>query len=85
MKHFLKKAATLTLSTALLSSPSFAQDEFKICWSIYAGWMPWAYGAEEGIVKKWADKYDISIEVVQINDYVESINQYTAAHSMPAP
>jgi NitT/TauT family transport system substrate-binding protein len=25
-----------------------------------------------------ADKYGISIEVVQINDYVESINQYTA-------
>ena len=40
--------------------------------------MPWAYGAEEGIIKKWADKYDIDIDVVQINDYVESINQYTA-------
>ncbi|GAB2198787.1 putative urea ABC transporter substrate-binding protein [Sessilibacter sp. MAH4] len=40
--------------------------------------MPWAYGAEHGIVKKWADKYDIKIDVVQINDYVESINQYTA-------
>jgi NitT/TauT family transport system substrate-binding protein len=78
MKHFLKKAATLTLSTALLSSPAFAKDDFKICWSIYVGWMPWAYGAEQGIVKKWADKYDINIEVVQINDYVESINQYTA-------
>ena len=39
--------------------------------------MPWAYGAESGIVKKWADKYDINIDVVQINDYIESINQYT--------
>ena len=29
-------------------------------------------------MKKWADKYGIKIEVVQINDYVESINQYTA-------
>ena len=38
--------------------------------------MGWA--ADQGIVKKWADKYGISIEVVQINDYVESINQYTA-------
>ncbi|WP_461480542.1 putative urea ABC transporter substrate-binding protein [Porticoccus sp.] len=55
-----------------------ARDDFKICWSIYVGWMPWAYGAESGIVKKWADKYGISIDVVQINDYVESINQYTA-------
>ena len=28
--------------------------------------------------KKWADKYGIKIEIIQINDYVESINQYTA-------
>ena len=40
--------------------------------------MPWAYAAEAGIVKKWADKYGITINVTQINDYVESINQYTA-------
>ncbi len=31
-----------------------------------------------GIVKKWADKYGITIEVTQFNDYVESMNQYTA-------
>ena len=29
-------------------------------------------------MKKWADKYGIDVEIVQINDYVESINQYTA-------
>ena len=40
--------------------------------------MPWPYAAEAGIVKKWADKYGIKINVTQINDYVESINQYTA-------
>jgi len=40
--------------------------------------MPWGYASEQEIVKKWGDKYDIDIEVVQINDYVESINQYTA-------
>jgi NitT/TauT family transport system substrate-binding protein len=40
--------------------------------------MPWEYGDSSGIVKKWADKYDIEIDVVQINDYIESINQYTA-------
>ena len=40
--------------------------------------MPWDYGESSGIVKKWADKYDIEIDVVQINDYIESINQYTA-------
>jgi NitT/TauT family transport system substrate-binding protein len=70
-------AIALTL-LASASAPSFAQDNFKVCWSIYAGWMPWAYGQQAGIVDKWAKKYDISIDVVQINDYVESINQYTA-------
>ena len=55
-----------------------AKDSFKIAWSIYVGWMPWGWAADNGIVKKWADKYGIEIEVVQINDYVESINQYTA-------
>ncbi len=73
----MKKISALVLSL-LLSSTVQAQDSFKVCWSIYVGWMPWAYGAESGIVKKWADKYDIDIEVVQINDYIESINQYTA-------
>ena len=29
-------------------------------------------------MKKWADKYDINIEVKQFNDYVELINQFTA-------
>lgn len=70
----------LILVSALFgfSTTAQAKDDFKICWSIYVGWMPWDYGAQQGIVKKWADKYDINIEVVQINDYVESINQYTA-------
>src|SRR5215210_7285993 len=40
--------------------------------------MPWDYGGTQGIMKMWADKYGIGIDVVQINDYVESINQYTA-------
>jgi NitT/TauT family transport system substrate-binding protein len=40
--------------------------------------MPWPYAVEAGIVQKWADKYGITINVTQINDYVESINQYTA-------
>lgn len=73
----MKKLLVLSLSL-FLSVNAMAKDSFSICWSIYVGWMPWAYGAEEGIVKKWADKYDIEIDVVQINDYVESINQYTA-------
>lgn len=71
-------ALTLICAVSLLSNAAFAKDNFKVCWSIYVGWMPWDYGAKAGIVKKWADKYGITIDVVQINDYIESINQYTA-------
>ena len=54
------------------------RTEFNIGWSIYAGWMPWPYAEQAGIVKKWEDKYGIKINIVQVNDYVESVNQYTA-------
>src|SRR6266446_5998225 len=73
------------LVTAALMVPAFgstthaaAKKEFNIAWTIYVGWMPWPYAADTGIVKKWADKYGITINITQINDYVESINQYTA-------
>jgi NitT/TauT family transport system substrate-binding protein len=55
-------------STALAAPKS----DFKVAWSIYVGWMPWGYAADKGIVKKWADKYGLKIEVTQFNDYVES-------------
>ena len=66
------------LAAGLSGANAEAKKEFNIAWSIYVGWMPWPYAAETGIVKKWADKYGITINVTQINDYVESINQYTA-------
>ncbi|MEO1019252.1 MAG: lipid kinase, partial [Pseudomonadota bacterium] len=79
MRLSIPSLAIITLAVGL-SSPVQAQerDSFRIAWSIYVGWMPWSYAADAGIVDKWADKYGIEIEVVQINDYVESINQYTA-------
>ncbi|PDT82686.1 putative urea ABC transporter substrate-binding protein [Sinorhizobium sp. BJ1] len=73
-------SAAVGLSLALLAAGTQAEPkkEFNIAWTIYVGWMPWPYAADAGIVKKWADKYGITINVKQINDYVESINQYTA-------
>ena len=70
----------LALALTLAAQPAAAakKESFRVAWSIYVGWMPWAYAAEKGIVDKWAKKYGIDIEVVQINDYIESINQYTA-------
>lgn len=71
--------ALLAVSCSPTQDPkSQARKEFNIGWSIYAGWMPWPYAQQAGIVKKWADKYGIKINIVQVNDYVESVNQYTA-------
>ena len=72
---------TATAAIALaLATPVAAQEktEFTVAWSIYVGWMPWGYLEDSGIMDKWAEKYGIDVEIVQINDYVESINQYTA-------
>ncbi|RHW20050.1 putative urea ABC transporter substrate-binding protein [Pseudomonas jilinensis] len=77
----LAKGAVLALAASTLAAPVVSaqeRDSFKLAWSIYAGWIPWLYIDESGIMKKWADKYDIEVEIVQINDYIESINQYTA-------
>ncbi|MCX5495885.1 putative urea ABC transporter substrate-binding protein [Kaistia dalseonensis] len=71
-------AGLLAVSLMGASAQAAPKTEFKLAWSIYVGWMPWQWAADQGIVKKWADKYGIKIDVVQINDYVESINQYTA-------
>ncbi|HRD35248.1 MAG TPA: putative urea ABC transporter substrate-binding protein [Rhodocyclaceae bacterium] len=71
-------AAFLGLSLTPPAVHAAPKDHFKVCWTIYAGWMPWEYAGTKGIVAKWAQKYGISIDVVQVNDYIESINQYTA-------
>jgi len=66
------------LAVLSLSANAAAKTDFNVCWTIYAGWMPWEYAGTQGIIDKWAKKYGIHIKVTQLNDYVESINQYTA-------
>ena len=69
----LAAAAALTLA-----APAAAQSKFRVAWSHYTGWEPWGYAQATGIMKKWASKNGIDVEVVLVNDYVESINLYTA-------
>ena len=86
MLHQLRRAARFLLLACALAvagcsgseEPAEPRTSFNIGWSIYAGWMPWPYAQQTGIVKKWADKYGLEINFVQVNDYVESVNQYTA-------
>jgi NitT/TauT family transport system substrate-binding protein len=82
----LNPRTALTAIALLLTSACSGGDpqnaaprkDFSIGWSIYAGWMPWPYAQQAGIVKKWADKYGVKINFVQVNDYVESVNQFNA-------
>src|SRR5215510_9992719 len=75
---FLVLALCAVVALPASASDSNAKKSFKVAWSIYVGWMPWDYADRSGILKKWADKYGITIKLTQVNDYVESINQYTA-------
>src|SRR5882762_10853104 len=76
------RAGTLLLwiLAAGTAPPVFAAERtsFNVAWSIYVGWMPWDHADRSGILKRWADKYGIKIKLTQVNEYVESINQYTA-------
>jgi NitT/TauT family transport system substrate-binding protein len=75
-----------TLSVILLLILTFAfnttcgkeKKEYRIAWSHYTGWEPWEYADNAGILKKWGDKYNIVIKLDRINDYIESINLFTA-------
>ncbi len=85
MKIQRTRAFAVAVITCLLISCGTASNalaaekaSFNVAWSIYVGWMPWDYADHSGVLKKWADKYGIKIKLTQINDYVESINQYTA-------
>lgn len=64
--------------TAVTVHADTEKNKFTVAWSIYVGWMPWAYIDQSGIMDKWADKYGIEVELRQINDYIEAINMYTA-------
>ncbi|MGA1868451.1 MAG: putative urea ABC transporter substrate-binding protein [bacterium] len=57
---------------------SFARPKkYTVAWSIYAGWMPWDYAGYAGILKKWADKYGIAIDLVRM-DYIPSVEAFVA-------
>ena len=72
--------SVLVLLALIVGSTAAAAERtsFNVAWSIYVGWMPWDYADQSGILKKWATKYGIKIKLTQVNDYVESMNQYTA-------
>jgi NitT/TauT family transport system substrate-binding protein len=82
-QNVLRRAPALIAFLASVLMPFGTQaaaekNHFNVAWSIYVGWMPWDYADHSGILKKWADKYGIEIELRQVKDYLDSLNQYTA-------
>ena len=73
MKHFFKSTSKLLVATSLVMSLGASslmaevKDKFEVSWTIYVGWMPWDYAQQQGIVDKWAKKYNIEIDLVQVN------------------
>ncbi len=83
MRSIIPKCLAVILIAAfaifvLSSGAAWAKPKkFKVAWSIYAGWQPWDYANQSGILEKWADKYDIEIELVRM-DYIPSVEAYVA-------
>src|SRR5947208_14785076 len=66
------------LLVLVLSLTCFAQKPtFTVGWSIYAGWTPYHYLNKSGILRKWADKYGITIKVQRF-DYAPSLDAFVA-------
>lgn len=76
-KVILFLVAVLAVSVLPVRDGAAADGKYRIAWSHYTGWEPWDYAEASGILKKWADKYGIEIELALVNDYIESINLYT--------
>jgi NitT/TauT family transport system substrate-binding protein len=77
---WLRRGAVLMAIVAalgLLAAPAAAKPKFRIAWSIYVGWMPWDYAGTSGVLKKWADRNDVEIELVRM-DYIPSVEAYVA-------
>ena len=67
-------------STTATKATTTPKEKFTVMWSIYVGWMPWSYAQQSGILKKWADKYNIEIDL-QRADYIPSIETYVSGKS----
>jgi NitT/TauT family transport system substrate-binding protein len=67
----------LFVLTALWSPLAAQKPAFTVGWSVYVGWNPYYYMAKSGIMKKWADKYGITIKVQRF-DYAPSLEAFVA-------
>ena len=73
-----KSLITVFLLACSTSSQLLAEKpSFTVGWSVYVGWNPYYYMAKSGILRKWADKYGINIQVQRF-DYAPSLDAFVA-------
>jgi NitT/TauT family transport system substrate-binding protein len=80
LRSFFIIFATNVLATAgvlTAQTPGSAKPSFTVGWSVYAGWTPYHYLMQSGIMRKWADKYGIAIKVQRF-DYAPSLDAFVA-------
>lgn len=70
------------LTSLSFLAPAWADSKndkpsFTVGWSVYVGWNPYYYMAKSGILKKWADKYNVNIRVQRF-DYAPSLDAFVA-------
>jgi len=70
----LRKLALILLTTVSMQA---ALPAFTVGWSIYAGWTPYYYMNKSGLLRKWADKYGVTIKVQRF-DYAPSLDAFVA-------
>ncbi len=71
-------AVTASMAGGLTAADAAAKKSFKLGYNVYIGFMPFAYMKQSGLMKKWADKYGIDVDLILVNDYVGGVNQFIA-------
>ena len=62
---------------AALSMQGAGMPQFIVGWSVYVGYTPLYYMAKHGLLKKWGDKYGVSIRIQRF-DYAASIDAFVS-------
>ena len=74
--------ATIAIGIEAKAGVASNAETYTVARSHYTGWEPWDYIESSGILKKWADKYNVKIALTPWMDYVPSMELYTAGKAV---
>ena len=67
--------ALLLISSCIRMEPP--KPVFTLAWSVYVGYDPYPYMQRAGILRRWADKYNVDIQLRRL-DYASSIDAFVS-------